>query len=331
MIEFIKNKIFSGGEISPSEVSELLKISDKTLLYNLAKDVKTHFIGDNVEFCSIVNAKSGSCSEDCKWCSQSAHYKTIINKYSFINSRQALNAALQSTEQGINRFSLVTSGRALRPKELEKALNIYQEIREKTDINLCASMGLLTKTQLLQLKENHVIRYHCNLETAPSFFANLCTTHTIEEKLETIRYAKELGMEVCSGGIIGMGETMEQRIELAFVLREVGVDSIPINILNAIEGTPLEGTAPISDEEVLVSIALFRLINPTTRIRIAGGRERFNKEMQSMMLNAGACSLLVGDYLTTIGNKVDDDKHLLKKEGLSLYKNYRTNETFVTI
>lgn len=331
MIESIKNKILSGGEITPSEVSELLKISDKTLLYKLAKEAKDHFIGDNVEFCSIVNAKSGSCSEDCKWCSQSAHYKTLIEKYSFINSRQALNAALQSTEQGINRFSLVTSGRALRPNELEKALNIYQDIRKKTDINLCASMGLLTKTQLLQLKENHVIRYHCNLETAPSFFPNLCTTHTIEEKLETIRYAKELGMEVCSGGIIGMGETMEQRIELAFVLRELRVDSIPINILNAIEGTPLESTNPISDEEVLVSIALFRLINPTTRIRIAGGRERFDKEMQSMMLNAGACSLLVGDYLTTIGNKVDEDKNLIKAEGLRLYKNYCKNERFITV
>lgn len=331
MIKFVKNKLLQGGDLSFSEALELLQIQDKTLLYKIAKEVKDHFIGDNVEFCSIVNAKSGSCSEDCKWCSQSAHYKTLIEKYSFINSRQALDAALQSTEQGINRFSLVTSGRALRPNELEKALNIYQDIRKKTDINLCASMGLLTKTQLLQLKENHVIRYHCNLETAPSFFPNLCTTHTIEEKLETIRYAKELGMEICSGGIIGMGETMEQRIELAFVLREVGVNSIPINILNAIEGTPLESTKPISDEEVLVSIALFRLINPTTRIRIAGGRERFDKEMQSLMLNAGACSLLVGDYLTTIGNKVDEDKNLIKAEGLSLYKNYCKNERFITV
>lgn len=331
MIKSVKNKILAGKQITTEEVAELLKIQDKQIVYNLANEIKKHFIGNNVEFCSIVNAKSGSCSEDCKWCSQSAHYKTLIEKYSFINSHQAVNAAMQSTKQGINRFSLVTSGRTLKTNELEQALSIYKKIQNKTNINLCASMGLLNKLQLLQLKENGVTRYHCNLETAPSFFTKLCSTHTIAEKLETIRYAQEIGMEICSGGIIGMGETMEQRIELAFLLSDIKADSIPINILNPIKGTPLQDTKAISDEDVLITIALFRIINPQSRIRIAGGRERFNKKMQGMMLNAGACSLLVGDYLTTIGNKVNDDKQVVANEGLSLYKNYKNDTKSITV
>ncbi len=331
MIRYLTNKVLQGGNITPAEANELVNIKDKALLYDAANKIKKHFIGDNVEFCSIINAKSGSCSEDCKWCSQSAHYKTIIEKYSFINTQQAVKEAVQNTEQNVNRFSLVTSGRALRPNELEKAVSVYNNIREKTDINLCASMGLLTKNQLLRLKENGVIRYHCNLETAPSFFSTLCSTHTTEEKLQTIAYAKELGMEICSGGIIGMGETMQHRIELAFVLKKVEVDSIPINILNPIKGTPLQDTELISDEDVLTTIAIFKFINPKARIRIAGGRQRFSKEIQSLMLNAGACSLLVGDYLTTIGNKIKDDQQLVDNEGLTVYKNYKHVQELVTV
>ncbi len=169
------------------------------------------------------------------------------------------------------------------------------------------------------------------METAPSYFDKLCSTHTIDEKLETITYAKELGMEVCSGGIIGMGETMEQRMELAFLLSKVKVDSIPINILNPIKGTPLENTPPISDEDVLTTIAMFRLINPTARIRIAGGRQRFSKSIQAMMLNAGACSLLVGDYLTTIGNKIKDDIDLVNAQNLTLYKDYQYDRELITV
>ncbi len=323
MIEKVKNKILKGGSVTSEEITQLLDIDNKDLIYSAANQIKKHFIGNNVEFCSIINAKSGSCSEDCKWCSQSVHYKTLIEKYSFINTSQAINEAVQNTNQGVNRFSLVTSGRSLGANELEKAVNIYNKIREKTDINFCASMGLLSKSQLLKLKETGVVRYHCNLETAPSYFRKLCTTHTVEEKLQTIAYAKEVGMEVCSGGIIGMGESMQQRMELAFLLSKVQVDSIPINILNPIKGTPLENIKLISDEDVLTTIAMFKFINPKARIRIAGGRDRFNKEMKAKMLNSGACSLLVGDYLTTIGNKIKDDKELIKNEGLELYKNYK--------
>ncbi len=231
-----------------------------------------------------------------------------------VSEEEGVETALANSRQGVGRFSLVTSGRALKPKQVQQACNIYTAIGKKSTIRLCASMGLLRKPELQKLKDAGVERYHCNIETAASHFPSLCSTHTFEDKLRTIRDAQSIGMKVCSGGIFGMGETLAQRIEMAFALRELGVDSIPINILNPIEGTPLYGSKPLSDEDVLVSIALFRFINPTAHLRFAGGRNLIS-QIQEKALCAGVSAALVGDYLTTLGASIEQDKAMFKRLG----------------
>ena len=210
---------------------------------------------------------------------------------------------------------MVTSGRRIKASEIDYFCDIYRKMGEETHLHLCASMGLLKREELEKLKAAGVKRYHCNLETASSYFSELCTTHTIEQKKETIRTAQKLGMEICSGGIIGMGENMKQRIELAFELKELGVCSVPMNILNPIPGTPLEHMPPISHEEILVTIAIFRFILPRTFIRFAGGRARLSRETQKQALSAGVNGLLMGDMLTTLGSGVNEDKSLAREAG----------------
>ena len=308
----LRDRILSNGAITYPEAVGLLDTEDKEFLYAAADAIRAHFSGAVVDMCSIMNAQSGQCTEDCKWCSQSKFFKTGIAEYAFVGKDEAVNLALENRSKGVNRFSLVTSGRALHHRIVQKACDIYREIGQQSDIHLCASMGLLRQTDLQALKEAGVTHYHCNIETAPSHFQTLCTTHTLDEKVRTIREAQLVGMKVCSGGIIGMGETMLQRIEMAFKLSELGVDSIPINILNPIEGTPLQGFSPLSDDEVLTTIALFRFINPKAQIRFAGGRHLI-AHIQEKALRAGISAALVGDYLTTLGSNVDQDKEMFKR------------------
>ncbi len=307
-------KIKNGYLISRNEALELASAPDKNALYSLANELREHFSGNHFDICSIMNARSGRCSEDCKWCAQSRHYHTDTEIYPLVTSDEAVALAAHNAKKGVHRFSLVTSGRTMSPKETEKACEIYKNIQKHVDIKLCASMGLLEKEELQALYDSGVKRYHCNLETAPSFFPKLCTTHTTEDKLKTIRYAKEVGMEICSGGIIGMGESMEQRIEFAFTLRETGVDSIPINILTPIKGTPLENTQPLTDEEILTTVALFRIINPATVLRLAGGR-KLVAHIQKQLLHNGINAVITGDMLTTSGYTIETDKTLISESG----------------
>ncbi|HIS33845.1 MAG TPA: biotin synthase BioB [Candidatus Avirikenella pullistercoris] len=307
-------KIKNGYLISRNEALELASVPDKNALYSLANELREHFSGNHFDICSIMNARSGRCSEDCKWCAQSRHYHTDTEIYPLVTSDEAVALAAHNAKKGVHRFSLVTSGRTMSPKETEKACEIYKNIQKHVDIKLCASMGLLEKEELQVLYDSGVKRYHCNLETAPSFFPKLCTTHTTEDKLKTIRYAKEVGMEICSGGIIGMGESMEQRIEFAFTLRETGVDSIPINILTPIKGTPLENTQPLTDEEILTTVALFRIINPATVLRLAGGR-KLVAHIQKQLLHSGINAVITGDMLTTSGYTIETDKTLISESG----------------
>ncbi len=307
-------KIKNGYLISRNEALELASVPDKNALYSLANELREHFSGNHFDICSIMNARSGRCSEDCKWCAQSRHYHTDTEIYPLVTSDEAVALAAHNAKKGVHRFSLVTSGRTMSPKETEKACEIYKNIQKHVDIKLCASMGLLEKEELQALYDSGVKRYHCNLETAPSFFPKLCTTHTTEDKLKTIRYAKEVGMEICSGGIIGMGESMEQRIEFAFTLRETGVDSIPINILTPIKGTPLENTQPLTDEEILTTVALFRIINPATVLRLAGGR-KLVAHIQKQLLHSGINAVITGDMLTTSGYTIETDKTLISESG----------------
>lgn len=313
-IDVLKDRVLAGGQITQDEALALSAAVDKEALYAAADQIRAHFMGRTIDLCSIMNAQSGRCSEDCKWCSQSRRFKTGVEEYPLVSEEEGVEMALANSRQGVGRFSLVTSGRALKPKQVQQACNIYTAIGKKSTIRLCASMGLLRKPELQKLKDAGVERYHCNIETAASHFPSLCSTHTFEDKLRTIRDAQSIGMKVCSGGIFGMGETLAQRIEMAFALREIGVDSIPVNILNPIEGTPLYGSKPLSDEDVLVSIALFRFINPTAHLRFAGGRNLIS-QIQEKALCAGVSAALVGDYLTTLGASIEQDKAMFKRLG----------------
>ncbi len=280
-----------------------------------AEQITSKFSSRKFDSCSIVNARSGRCSENCKWCAQSAHFSTGCDTYDVIPAEQAFKVARYNAERGVGRFSLVASGRSVKGAALDQMCKILKDVAEKDGISTCASMGLLSEAELQKLWDSGVHRYHCNLETAPSFFGQLCTTHTIEDKLRTIRAARKIGFEVCSGGIIGMGETRRQRMELAITLRQVEPHSIPVNILSPIPGTPLENVEPISEDEILLTLALFRFAHPKVQIRFAGGRSRLSRETLLKALKIAVNGGVVGDLLTTIGSTIAEDKKLVSEAG----------------
>lgn len=269
-------------------------------------------------FCAIVNAKSGRCSENCRWCAQSSHYEGKCSVYPLLGKQAIIENALKAKASGCTRFSLVTSGRKLAAREVRECAEIVRALREVTSMEICISAGLLTKSEFELLHQAGVTRCHCNLETAPTFFSKVCDSHTIEDKIKSLKAACEAGLEICSGGIIGMGEGLKERIELALTLRDLGVPSIPINVLEPIAGTPL-GTQPyLSEDEIIRTIALFRFANPAAYLRFAGGRRRLSEQATRMALRAGINSAIAGDMLTTKGTGIDDDKRLVKAAGYRL-------------
>lgn len=316
-IESLKNKILAGGRLSREEALafDALEPLQYGALWDAAQEITNARCPKVFDSCSIVNARSGKCGENCKWCAQSAHHNTSVEVYPLIPREQVMRIADHNRAQGIRRFSLVTSGRAMKGADLDRACEYYRELNGKGGMHLCASMGLLEKEDLKKLHDSGVTRYHCNLEAAPGFFSTLCSTHTVEDKIRTILFARELGMEVCSGGIIGMGETRRQRIELALELLRVSPHSIPINLLCPIPGTPLENVPPIPEDEVLNTIAIFRFIHPDTILRFAGGRKRLSRDTQLRCLQIGMNGGVVGDLLTTLGSTVREDKDLVADAG----------------
>ena len=310
----IDSKIIDGYSPAPEEIFALCKTAPLEKLCAMANRVREHFLGREVETCSIMNAKSGRCSENCKWCAQSVYYDTGCMVYDYISPEDALKHGEAAKAKGIRRFSLVTSGRTVSDKDFDKLEAAYIALSKTGGIALCGSFGLLNEEQFRRLAKASMTRYHCNLETAPSKFPELCTTHTIEEKIETINAARRAGLSICSGGIIGMGESLEQRIELAFALRALKVDSIPVNILAPIKNTPLENTAPLTPEDILQAYAIFRLVNPAVHIRFAGGRLLI-KQFEETALKSGVSAILTGDFLTTAGASVDEDFAMLKRLG----------------
>ena len=310
MIQKLKNKILAGGDITAAEAMELAAmLPDRSAeLRAAACELTEKLCSREFDSCSIVNARSGKCSENCKWCAQSAHFHTDCEVYPLISREKCIHAADLNRRAGIKRFSLVTSGRKMNSEELARACAYYKEMAAEGGLHLCASMGLLNIDELKMLKESGVTRYHCNLEAAPSHFPSLCTTHSIEDKIQTILAAKSIGMEVCSGGIIGMGESMAQRAELALELRRVDPQSIPINILSPIPGTPLEDTPLISEDEIIDTVALFRFIHPRVTLRFAGGRARLSDKAKTECLRTGLNGAIIGDMLTTPGAAVAADK-----------------------
>lgn len=317
MIEVLKEKVLNGGQISREEAVELSKEEDKQSLYRAAGEIRDKLAGRRFDTCSIINARSGRCSEDCKWCAQSAFFKTDIEEYELVSEKVCLEMAKLNDEYGVDKFSFVTSGRTLSDRNIDRLCEYARKIKENSSLHLCASMGLLNKAQLQKLLDAGIRRYHCNLETSSAYFPSLCTTHSVEEKIRTIRAAQEIGMEVCSGGIIGMGESMEDRIDLAITLRELNIKSIPLNVLNPIPGTPLEETPALSDEEVLTTIAVFRFIHPDAYLRFAGGRMLI-AHIETEAIQAGINAAIVGDLLTTVGSKVREDMEKVKEMGFEV-------------
>lgn len=312
----IEEKVLAGGEVTREEADYLAANADLDALCDAADRIRKHFVGDKVDSCSIVNARSGLCGEDCKWCAQSVRYDTGCDCYNFIDSDQVMEAASRNEQEGIRRISLVTSGRAVSDRDMPAFCEVYKRMNRETSLYLCASMGLLSKEQMKMLADAGVKRYHCNMETSEKVFSRLCTTHTPEDKKATIRAARECGMAVCSGGIIGMGETMDDRMDFAFELAALDVDSVPINILNPIAGTPLEKQPLISEEDVIRTVALFRFILPAKSLRFAGGRMRLSQQSMLRIMKGGMNGVLMGDMLTTIGNQIADDRRLFQEAGM---------------
>jgi adenosylmethionine-8-amino-7-oxononanoate aminotransferase len=314
IIDELKEKVLRGEPLQPDEAIRLSRTTDKEALYNASAEITQKCAPHKYNLCSIRNAKSGKCSENCKWCSQSASHKCKIDIYQLVDETDALTNLAHAKRNGIEKFGLVTSGKRLSDSEFEKILKIYKKMdQEKEKCELCGSLGLLSKEQLKQLKEAGMKNYHCNLETAPSFFPKLCTTHTFQDKIETLQWAKEVGLQICSGGIIGMGESMEQRIELAFELQKIGSMSIPINILDPIPGTALENSAPLNEEEILTTVALFRFINPHAYLRMSGGKAKLSDALKVKMLKVGMNASITGGLLTTPGTATtEEDRELFR-------------------
>jgi biotin synthase len=319
MIEQLEKKIISGGSLSKEEALHITRISDHDILklFASANQIRNHFIGKRAELCSIVNAKSGACSEDCSFCAQSSKSTADIDVYPLKNKDFILERAYKAKRAGVQRFSIVTSGRRISEKDLHSITEMISEIKI-IGLLPCASLGMLNERDLVLLKTAGLDRYHHNLETSERFFPSLCTTHTYSDKLRTIYSIKITGLSVCSGGIFGMGETWRDRIDMAFLLKDLDVDSIPINFFIPIKGTVLENRNFLHPFEALKIVSLYRFILPQKGIRICGGRTQILNELNSMIFIAGADSLLTGDYLTTSGISYEDDLNLIKIYGLSI-------------
>lgn len=317
MIEKCMDRVLAGDDLTFAQALELSQTANPAKLYQAADALRRRLHKNSLDLCSIVNAKSGKCSENCKFCAQSAHYDVEVATYDVVDIEKAVNLAKENEQSGVQRFSLVTAGRTVSEKNLEEFSRIYQQLQKNTQLSLCASMGFLTLDQALKLKEMGVTRYHCNLEASRSFFPEVCSSHSWDEKVATINIARAAGLEVCSGGIVGMGESLEQRLELAFELRELRILSIPLNILTPIQETPFADIKPLSVTEVLTCVAMFRFINPLAVIRLAGGRNLLGSE-QRRCFTAGANGAIVGNYLTTAGNSLEQDIDMFRALGFDI-------------
>jgi len=291
-------------------IDKFLKLPLAQLIAKADK-MRQQFAGNRVELCNIINAKSGLCSQDCKFCAQSGRHKTAGQVYSLKSKGQMLKAARSAKAMGAERFDIVTSGDKLSENEFAVIVDTIGEITRKVKIKMCASLGSMDTPRFLLLKKAGLSRYHHNLETSPRFFPQIVSTHTFEDRLKTIKAAKRAGLEVCSGGIIGMGETMDDRIQMALILKKLKVDSVPLNILVPIAGTPLGKRAVLSCQEAIRTIAIFRIILKDKIIKIAAGRESVLKDFQALGFMAGANGMLIGGYLTIKGRSVAEDKKLV--------------------
>lgn len=304
--------------ITREEALALLKPDRRAELREAAHAATERFVEKRFDFCAIINAKSGRCTEDCKWCAQSGRYRTGCETYGWVGSGACVKAAKDAEATGADRIGIVTAGKRLSPEDVDNVAAALREMRSSVDIGLCASLGLVSEDDLRKLKDAGLQRLHCNLECAPSMFGRLCTTHTTAEKVETLRAAKRLGLQVCCGGIIGMGETDEELVEFAFALKEIAPESIPVNVLHPIEGTPLGDREILDPERVVDAVAILRLVNPATPLRFAGGRRDMSDETAEKCIYVGMSAGIAGPLLTTPGADFDDDRALAVKAGYAV-------------
>ena len=318
-IESFKERAVKAKDIGAADGLLLYQMGTKKpfALMAAAAEIREHFKGKKVNLCGIVNAKSGLCTENCKFCAQSAHYQTDAPVHPLLTKAAILSKAKQMKKEGAHMFGVITSGTRIESdREWDEIYGAIKEIK-KLDITPCVSLGMIDRPRAEALKAAGLYRYHHNLETARSFFDQICTTHGYDEDVDTVRAAKDAGLSTCSGGIIGMGETMEQRIELALTLKGLDVDCIPINILNPRPGTPLMHQKPLSPVEILITIAIFRFILPDKDLKLCGGKEANLRQLLPLGIVAGCNSLMTGDYLTTQGRSPELDKEMIEDLGLT--------------
>jgi len=315
----MEKKILDSGKISRDEALFIASLAGQDIfdLFSSSNRIREHFRGNTVDLCAIINAKSGACPEDCSYCAQSAKSSAEIKTFRLVEKETILEKAQEAKEGGARRFCIVTSGKKASATDLDKIAEMVSAVR-KLGLLPCATLGLLSGKDLLLLKDAGLERYHNNLETSERFFPEICTTHTYQDKLETIKAVKSSGLSLCSGGIFGLGESWEDRIDMALALREIGPDSVPINFLTPVKGTSLGVQKLLNPFDALKIISLYRFILPDKEIRVCGGRIQTLGEFNSFIFSAGADGLLTGNYLTTLGRNFEDDLELINQYGLKV-------------
>lgn len=321
-IETLKQRVLEGGEISFEEALELIEIEDPQDIDHLleaAREITFCFNSREPGLCSLINAKSYLCAEDCHFCAQSVRYDTKVNRYQLMQPDEVVEAAKAFEKKGAQNFCIVTSGGELSDEEFDRVIEIYRRLRRETSLNLDGSLGFLTAERVARLKEVGVRRFNHNLQSSREFYPKIVSTHDYDTRLKTLERLQEGDMEICSGGILNMGETREDRVKLAFELKPYAPACLPMNILNPRPGTPLESQEKPDPLEMIKTIAVFRFIHPRANIKLAGGREvNLGTEYQEKALRGGANGLIIGGYLTTEGNPIRDDFHMLERAGFQL-------------
>jgi biotin synthase len=321
LIRNCAERVLQGAALTEEDALRLgtAEGADAYLLFAEAGRIREHFMGSEVTLCSIINAKSGRCPENCAFCAQSAHHSTNVASYALVDEEKMVACAREAEKNGASCYGIITSGTGISPgAELDRICATLRRIRSEAAILPSCSLGIMDFETARTLKEAGMVTYHHNLETARSFFPSICTTHDYEEDVETVRAAKRAGLKVCSGGIFGLGESVAQRIEMALTLRELEVDSIPVNFLDPVEGTVLARADFLTPMECLKTIALYRFLLPERQIKVCGGRERNLRELQSWIFMAGASGMMTGNYLTKAGRDPQVDRRLISDLGLGI-------------
>jgi len=325
LIEELKLRVLGGGEINFDEAMRLADIENDSdefrALLEAAREITFNFNSDEPGLCSLINAKSYLCAEDCGFCSQSVRFDTRVNRYRLMSVQEVVDAAKAFEKKGTQNFCIVTSGGELDDAEFEQILEMYKQLQVETKLKLDGSLGFLTPDRVKRLKEAGVRRFNNNLQSSRDFYPKIVSTHTYDKRIETLKMLQDGNMEICSGGILGMGETREDRVKLAFELKPYAPHCLPMNILNPRPGTPLENQPQPDPLEMIKTIAVYRFIHPRSNIKLAGGREvNLGEKYQEMSLLGGANGLILGGYLTTDGNPIQADIEMLQRTGFQLPK-----------